>query len=42
MEDIGYQKQLLDYRTVRRRFGCPLKRALDRYNHEAETGLLLA
>jgi len=44
MEDITYPKQLLDYRPVeRQRPGRPLlKRLLDGYNSEAETGHLLA
>jgi len=43
MEDIGYPKQLHDYRpSGRRRPGRPLKRSLDGYNREAETGHLLA
>jgi len=35
-------KQILDYRPVGRRSGRPLKRLLDGYSHEAETGHLLA
>jgi hypothetical protein len=35
MEDIRYPKQL-DYQPVRRRrrAGCPLKRLLDKYDHD--------
>jgi hypothetical protein len=43
MEDIRYPEQLLDYRPIeRRRSGRPLKRLLDGYSGEAETGQLLA
>jgi hypothetical protein len=42
MEDIGYQK-LLAYGPIgRRKPGRPLKRLLDGYSREAETGQLLA
>jgi hypothetical protein len=42
-ENIRYPKQLLDYRLIgRRRPGRPLKRLLDGYSREAETGHLLA
>jgi len=42
LEDVRYPKQLLDYRPIeRRRPGRPLKRLLDGYSHEAETGHLL-
>jgi hypothetical protein len=45
MEDIRYPKQLLDYRPIGRRRRRPrrtLKRPLDGYSSEAETGHLLA
>jgi hypothetical protein len=35
-------KQLLDYRPIERRLGRTLKRPLDGYSREAETGHLLA
>jgi len=39
MENITFQKQILDYRpTGRRRRGRPLKRLLGGYNRKAETG----
>jgi len=39
MEDIRYPKQLLDCRPIERQIpGRPLKRLLDGYNVEAETG----
>jgi hypothetical protein len=41
MEDIRYQKQLLDYGPMRRRPGRMLNRIRDGYNREAETGQLL-
>jgi hypothetical protein len=41
MEDIVYPKYILDCRPVgRQRPGRPLKRLLDGYNREAETGHL--
>jgi hypothetical protein len=44
MEGIRYHKQL-HYRPIgrriRRRLGRPLRRLLDGYNHEAETGHIL-
>jgi len=43
MEDVRYQKQLLDSRPVgKRRPGRSLKRPLDGYNREAEVGHILA
>jgi hypothetical protein len=43
MEDIRHTKQVLEYRSIGgRRPGRPLKRPLDGYNREAETGHLLA
>jgi hypothetical protein len=42
MEDIRYPEQLLDYRPMGRRPGRPLKRLLDGYNRETETGHLMA
>jgi len=41
MEDIKYIKQQFDYRTIGRRRGQPLKRLLEGYSNEAETGHLL-
>jgi hypothetical protein len=42
MADIRYPEQLLDYRPIGgQRPGWPLKRLLDGYNREAETGHLL-
>jgi len=35
-------KRKLDYRPIGRRPGRPLKRPLDGYNHDAQTGNLLA
>jgi len=40
MEDVRNTKQLPDYRSNRRP-GRPLKRLLDGYSREAETGQLL-
>jgi hypothetical protein len=43
MEDIRYSKQFLDTRPIgRRRPGRTLKRLLDGYRSDAETGNLLA
>jgi len=43
MEDFRYPKQILDYRPIGRRTPeRPLKRLLDGYSREAETGHLLA
>jgi len=43
MEDIRYPNQRLGYRPLGRlRPGLPLKRLLDGYSREAETGHLLA
>jgi len=42
MEDAIYKKQLLEYRPIERRPGRPMKRLLDGYSREAETGHLLA
>jgi len=43
MEDITYPKQFLNYWPTRKwRLGQPLKRLQSRYNHEVETGHLLA
>jgi len=42
MEDIRHPKQLLEYRSVERRPGLPLKTLLDVYNREVETCHLLA
>jgi hypothetical protein len=43
MEDIRYLKQFLDYRPIERRIpGRPLKRPLDGYSREAETGHFFA
>jgi len=41
MEDIRYPQQLPDYRCVGRRPGRLLRKLLDGYNREAETGHLL-
>jgi len=41
MEGIRHLKQLLDYRPVGKIPGRPLKRLLDGYNRETETGHLL-
>jgi hypothetical protein len=42
MEDIRYPKQLLDYRPIgKRKPRPPLKRPLDGYSRESETGHLL-
>jgi len=43
MENITHLKQFLVYRHIgRRRPGRPLKKLLDGYSREAETGRLLA
>jgi len=42
MENIRHPKQLLVIRPIGRRPGQPLKRLLDGYSREAETGHLLA
>jgi hypothetical protein len=43
MKGITYPEQLLEYRPIgRRRPGRPLKRLLDGYSGETETGHLLA
>jgi hypothetical protein len=43
IEGLSYPKQILDYRSIgRRRPGRPLKRLLDGYSGETETGHLLA
>jgi len=42
MEDIRYREQLSNHRPIgKRKPGRPLKRLLDGYSSEAETGHLL-